>query len=106
MGEFKNDKKHGQGTYTLACGHVYYGQMEGGKRHGYGTYTLASGNKYLGEFKNDKKHGQGTYTLASGTIDHSGEWENGKPIVSFFIFLSYIKLLLLLSSFSYNFQYV
>ena len=66
--------------------------MEGGKRHGYGTYTLASGNKYLGEFKNDKKHGQGTYTLASGTIDHSGEWENGKPIVSFFIFLSFIKV--------------
>ena len=93
---------HGDGTMTWPDGNKYVGEYKNGKRDGNGTYTAANGDRYVGEYTNDKKHGQGTDTNANGTIKHSGEWENGYPIVSLFIFLSYINYLL--SSFSYNFH--
>ena len=55
VGEFKNDKWNGHGTFT--CAHY----------------------KYVGEYKNGKIHGQGTFSRHDGTIIHSGEWENDKP---------------------------
>ena len=57
MGEYKDDKEHGQGTYT----------------------GDASGNKYVGEFKDDMMNGQGTLTYVNGNV-HKGEWKNGKQI--------------------------
>ena len=75
VGEFKNDKYNGQGTYTYADGDKYVGEHKNDKRHGQGTYTFASGDKYVGEFKNGKYNGQGTYTYADGTIE-SGIWED------------------------------
>jgi hypothetical protein len=77
VGEFKNDKYNGQGTYTYADGDKYVGEHKNDKRHGQGTYTFASGDKYVGEFKNGKKHGQGTFTYASGD-KYVGEWKDDK----------------------------
>ena len=57
IGEFKDDKRHGQGTFT------------------WGKDTEWAGDKYVGEFKDDKKHGQGTYTFADGTKE-SGYFMN------------------------------
>ena len=99
VGEWKDDKSHGQGTYTYANGDKYVGKYQDGKRHGQGTYTFASGNqyvgeyqdgkmdgqgtftwadgdKYVGEFKDDKKNGQGTYTFADGA-KYEGEYKEG-----------------------------
>ena len=80
-GEWKNDKYHGQGTYTWGKdsenpGDTYIGEFKDGKRHGQGTYTHADGDKYVGNYKDDKKHGQGTYTYVSGS-KYAGEFKDG-----------------------------
>ena len=74
VGEFKDDKKHGQGTYTFSDGENYIGEYKDDIKHGQGTYTFGknsewAGDKYVGEFKDDIKHGQGTYTYADGAIE-------------------------------------
>ena len=70
VGGWKDDKRHGQGTYTFGPGEfygdVYVGEYKDGMYHGQGIYTFADGSKYVGEFKDDKRHGQGTYTFADG----------------------------------------
>ena len=72
IGEFKDDKFHGRGTFTWGKGpnegDKHVGEYKDGKRHGQGTYTFSDGDKYVGEFKDSLYHGQGTYTYVSGTI--------------------------------------
>jgi hypothetical protein len=72
LGEWKDGKRHGQGTYTYASGDKYAGEFKDGMMHGQGTYTYGlgewEGDKYVGEFKDDMMHGQGTYTEANGTV--------------------------------------
>jgi S1-C subfamily serine protease len=65
VGEWRNDIRH-DGTYTYANGGKYVGGYKNGKMHGQGTYTYANGDKYVGGYKNGKMHGQGTYTWANG----------------------------------------
>ena len=57
VGEWKDNKKHGQGTFTSPDGVKYVGEYKDGKSHGQGTYTLANGSKYVGEWKDGKIHG-------------------------------------------------
>ena len=58
MGEWKDGKKHGQGTFTYGKGKwegdKYEGEFKVGYRNGQGTYTWSDGDKYLGKFKDDK----------------------------------------------------
>ena len=78
VGQFKNKKQHGQGTYTWANGDKYVGEWKKGKEHGQGTLTFEeSGNKYVGEFKNGKQNGQATYIFASGN-KYVGEYKDGE----------------------------
>ena len=71
------------GTKTFADGDKYFGEYKDNKMHGQGTYTWTlgefAGDKYVGEFKDGKQHGQGTYTWADGTVD-KGIWKNNKLI--------------------------
>ncbi len=86
VGEFKDDKFHGQGTLTFADGYKYVGEFKDDKFHGQGTFTFANGKKYVGEFKDDKFHGQGTFTFANGE-KYVGEFKddrhNGQGIFTF-----------------------
>ena len=66
VGEWKDGKYNGQGTYTYADGEKYVGEWKDGKRNGQGTYTWADGEKYVGEFKDDKSNGQGILTKPDG----------------------------------------
>ena len=75
-GEWKNGKKHGQGTQTWSNGDKYVGEFKEGERTGQGTSTSAGGSTYTGEFKDGKKHGQGTYTYSNGD-KYVGEWKDG-----------------------------
>ncbi len=82
VGEFKDGKMNGHGTYTHAKGDSYVGEWKDGKKNGHGTYTYASGNKYVGEFKDDKCNGHGTYTYGPKSNwagdKYVGEWKDDK----------------------------
>ena len=87
VGEWKDGKKHGKGTYIYTNGEKeeeleavsssYVGEFKDGKRHGHGTYRHTSGSKYVGEYKDGKKHGQGTVTFTNGN-NFVGAFKNGK----------------------------
>ena len=80
VGEWKDGKKQGQGTFTYGKGkwegEKYEGNFKDGYRHGQGTYSWPDGDKYAGEFKDDKPNGQGTYTWTDGR-KYEGEFEDG-----------------------------
>jgi len=78
LGEYKDGKKHGKGSYTWSDGGIYVGNWKEGKQHGHGTYTKPAGRKYVGEWKEGKYDGQGTETLSNGW-KYVGEWREGKP---------------------------
>ena len=63
------------GTVIWASGNKYVGEWKNDKRTGQGTYTWG-GNKYVGEFKDGILNGQGTITFADGTVK-KGVWEEG-----------------------------
>jgi hypothetical protein len=48
LGAYKDDKKHGQGTFTWANGRKYVGAWQNDTKHGQGIYTYASVKSMLG----------------------------------------------------------
>ena len=77
VGEFKDYKPHGYGTFVWTNGDKYYGEWKDGKSHGNGTKLWNNGRKYLGKFKNDELHGKGTLFYQDGN-KYVGEFINGK----------------------------
>ena len=77
VGEFKDGKRNGQGTYTYSNGDMYEGEWKDGKYHGQGTYTFLSGSKFLGEFK-DGERWNGTLYNKNGNIIY--KLVNGKMV--------------------------
>ena len=65
IGEFKNGKFHGQGSFTYPDGGKYIGEFKDGLETGHGTFTYADGGKYIGEWK-------GVTTWSWGL--HLGRW--------------------------------
>jgi len=82
MGEWKDGKKHGQGTFTYGKGKwegdKYEGEFKDGYRNGQGSFTWSDEGKYEGKWKNGKFHGQGTYTFSDGNKG-VGEFRYNKP---------------------------
>jgi hypothetical protein len=85
VGEWKNDKRHGQGTYTVEKGSnkgdKYVGEYKNDKMHGKGTYTFADGESYVGDWRHHQMHGKGTYTFTDGS-EKRGIWEYDRLIKS------------------------
>ena len=77
VGEFKDDKPNGQGTYTWSDGRKYEGEFKDGYRNGQGTYTLPNGSKYVGEWRENKSW-NGTEYDKNGNI--IVKFVNGKGI--------------------------
>ena len=82
VGEFKNGKYHGQGTFIYISGDKYVGEFKNGKRNGQGIYTSVDGHEYVGELRDNKQHGRGTLTFGpkskwAGDI-YVGEWKDGR----------------------------
>ena len=79
-GEWKADKRHGQGTaYSSDDGSVIYkGEWQDDKRHGQGIYYWINGARYEGEWNDDKLHGQGTSFRPDGSVLYKGEFKDGK----------------------------
>ena len=59
-------KQNGHGTVTSPYG-KYVGEFKDGKKHGQGTYTWSDGSKYVGEYK-DGEPWNGTYDDKDGKI--------------------------------------
>ncbi|MBT6199433.1 MAG: MORN motif precursor [Bacteroidetes Order II. Incertae sedis bacterium] len=84
VGEYKDGKKHGQGTWFHPQRQKYIGEWRDNKRHGQGTeidiprYT--NGCIYIGEWKDNEQHGQGTSidTEPSEGFEHVGDYKDGK----------------------------
>ena len=83
VGEWKNGKPNGQGTYNYGVGpndgDKYVGEWKDGSKHGQGSYTYANGDNYVGKFSNDKKWGQGVMVNNDGRILYSGIWVDDHP---------------------------
>ena len=75
VGQWKANKRNGQGTTTWPDGENYAGEYRDDKRNGQGTYTYADGDKYVGDFLNGDFNGQGTLTSADGTVE-TGIWKD------------------------------
>ena len=73
----------GHGTREFDDGTKYVGEFKDGKRHGQGTATFPAqggllkspGGKYAGEWKDDLMHGQGAKTWDDGG-KFVGEWRD------------------------------
>ena len=77
VGEYKDGKRHGQGTFTHPDGGKYVGEWKDDKPNGQGTFTDYNGKKYVGEWKEGKPNGQGTTTFLDGS-KYVGEYKDEK----------------------------
>lgn len=82
VGENRDHKRHGQGTYTRANGDKYVGEWKNDKTYGRGELIFVSGAKYVGEFGDNNFHDQGTMYAPDGTILQKGYWERGEFVRS------------------------
>ena len=72
--EDKDNEYFGQIEY----GNKYVGEWKDGKYNGQGTYTRIDGNRFEGEWKDGKFNGQGTYTFSNGG-SFVGLWKDSAP---------------------------
>lgn len=54
-GEWRGDKKNGQGIMYFNGGDVFEGEWNNGHKHGRGVYRFANGDLYEGYIEEDKK---------------------------------------------------
>ena len=80
VGEFKDGKYHGQGTYLFADGRRYVGELKDGKRSGQGVFMLLDGTRYIGEYKDDKWNGVGSVYSASGQVLQAGTYDDNRLV--------------------------
>jgi hypothetical protein len=64
IGEYRKNKKDGQGTLVYDNGSKYVGKWRNNKKNGQGTYEFLNGDKYIGSFKHGKFQGMGTYNFS------------------------------------------
>ena len=57
-------------------GRMYDGFFKNDKRHGFGTYTFADGRVYSGFWKKGKMHGKGKFINAQNET-REGLWDEG-----------------------------
>ena len=61
-GQYKFNKKNGNGSFYYPDGSVYHGQWLHDQKNGIGTYIYRNGDEYKGNWEKDLKHGHGTYS--------------------------------------------
>jgi S1-C subfamily serine protease len=80
VGEFKDGKYHGQGSYLFSDGRRYVGELKDGKRSGQGVFLLLDGTRYIGEYKDDKWNGVGSVFSASGQVLQAGTYDDNRLV--------------------------
>ncbi|MGH4139193.1 hypothetical protein [Clostridium sp.] len=66
-------------TKYYSDGSRYVGEFKNQKPYGVGTFYFNSGDKYIGKFKYNGPNGMGTAYNSDGSVYYEGEWKNGKP---------------------------
>jgi hypothetical protein len=79
VGEWFEDKRHGQGTLQHPDMETYTGQFMDDIKHGYGVTTYDDGNVHTGQWVGGKRHGRGKMSYWDGT-EWVGEWRHGKAM--------------------------
>ena len=74
-GEWKNNKRHGEGAIVFQNKTTYTGRWSNNKINGYGTYKYFNGDLYEGTFDNGVKSGDGKMTYYNGDV-YTGKWKN------------------------------
>ena len=77
MGPERYGYFEGKGTYHLANGHTYEGNVMHGKKHGFGILKYSYGAIYEGEYEHGKRCGKGKFTFENGNV-YNGDWKDGK----------------------------
>jgi len=75
-GEWRNDVKHGKGTFYYLNGDRLEGMFADNLRSGYGIMYYANGDKYEGDWKFDRKNGFGIYLDSKAQTIYTGFWMN------------------------------
>lgn len=75
QGDFKENVRHGYGTYTLPDGSIYDGEFVNNLFSGKGTFTWPDGSIYTGSWKDGKRHGSGLLKSYDG-FTYEGQWSN------------------------------
>jgi len=75
-GEWKLNKRNGQGVMTWPDGTTFEGEWLNDERV-YGKQTMTDQNEYTGQFKDDKFHGAGKLSFSRERLLFEGLFENG-----------------------------
>lgn len=79
-GEWRSDLRHGFGLMSYPDGSTYEGEWKNSLKHGYGVYIYSNGDKYEGQWHNGLRHGIGTYTHVEDDCSFHGTWHEGQRI--------------------------
>ena len=95
VGDWKGDRRNGQGRHTTRsapdAGGRYEGHWAGGVKSGHGTYKSADGVVYQGQYKHDRQEGWGVLAYPTGDLfdghgtmhwvagaRYEGQWKAGE----------------------------
>ena len=67
---------NGKSSFFYEIRYHYLGDTKDVKETGFGTYKFSNGDKHEGYYLNDDLHGNGKFTKANGTTIE-GTWKNG-----------------------------
>ena len=67
IGEYKQNKPHGEGMLTKPNGDKYVGEWNNGDQEGQGTFFYSNGDKYIGQWSDNKLNGLGTFIWGTKT---------------------------------------
>ncbi|EFO65029.1 Phosphatidylinositol-4-phosphate 5-kinase, putative [Giardia lamblia P15] len=76
-GEYKEDKRCGNGTLVYKEKKVYVGEFLNDLRYGHGTMSYPNGSTYTGLYKEDLRSGLGKMTFPDGSV-YEGMWRENE----------------------------
>lgn len=75
VGDFKENARHGVGTYSLPGGDVYSGDWRENVPCGKGTFRWSEGSEFDGMWKDGRRNGWGKLTCSDG-FSYEGNWKD------------------------------